>query len=289
MTTRIYHWGVTPPPPGRPPPRLRPIDLASPRASGGEPGTFGPDELDRLEASFASHGYATLRGVFDEDALREAEDQLADAQRRLAEGRLDPRHGTAVLDEPDTVIDGRPFAHYVCFATTASERADALVHHPALVEVAHRTLGPEAWLLDYEQFGVVYQDARPDPGSGYSRIGWHTDHQSGPHLDVWPGVAFTIHFDPTSPANGFLRVLPGSHLGGTEGMPLGFERVPGEIGVYQERGDVLFHHADLWHSAARGTADGPAAVRRHLRGSWHGGTRLEEGHGTDDFVKNARR
>ena len=106
---------------------------------------------------------------------------------------------------------------------------------------------------------------------------------------MWPGLAFTIHFDPTSPANGFLRVLPGSHRGGTEGMPPGFERVPGEIAVYQERGDVLFHHADLWHSAARATAEGAPAVRRHLRGSWHGGARLGIGHGTDDFVKNAAR
>jgi ectoine hydroxylase-related dioxygenase (phytanoyl-CoA dioxygenase family) len=84
-------------------------------------------------------------------------------------------------------------------------------------------------------------------------------------------------------------VVPGSHHGDVEGMPLGFERVPGEIALYLERGDVLFHHADLWHSAARGTADGAPAVRRHLRGSWHGGDRLDVGHGTDDFVKNALR
>jgi hypothetical protein len=255
----------------------------------GETGVFGPDELGGLESFVADHGYATLRGVFDEAGLLDAEAELADAQQRVAAGELDPRHGSAALDEPGAEIDGRPFAHYVYFATQVSTEADGLVHHPALVEVARRTLGSQAWLLDYEVFGVVYQDARPDSGSGYSRIGWHTDHQSGPHLDMWPGMAFTVHFDPTSPANGFLRVLPGSHLKGTEGIPLGFERVPGEIAVYQERGDVLFHHADLWHAAARGTADGPGAVRRHLRGSWHGGTRLEVGHGTDDFVKNALR
>jgi ectoine hydroxylase-related dioxygenase (phytanoyl-CoA dioxygenase family) len=250
---------------------------------------FTGDEMDQLVAFFNANGYASLRGVLDESSLVQAEGELAEAQRRLTEGCLDHRHATAILDDPEATIDGSRFAHYVCFATRASPWADALVRHRPLADVAEAVLGPGAWLLDYEQFGVVYQDARPDPGSGYSRIGWHTDHQSGPHLDIWPGMAFTIHFDPTSPANGFLRLRPGSHLGGVAGMPLAFERVPGEIAVYAERGDVLFHHADLWHAAARGTADGADAVRRHLRGSWHGGTRLEVGHGTDDFVKNALR
>jgi ectoine hydroxylase-related dioxygenase (phytanoyl-CoA dioxygenase family) len=70
---------------------------------------------------------------------------------------------------------------------------------------------------------------------------------------------------------------------------LGFERVVGERAVYCERGDVLLHHSDLWHGAARATDDGPAAVRRHIRGAWYGGARLEPNHGLDDFVKNARR
>jgi hypothetical protein len=152
-----------------------------------------------------------------------------------------------------------------------------------------RLLGPACWLLEDDRFGVVFQDARPGEGSGYSRIGWHSDFQSGPHLPVWPSVAFTIHLDPTSPQNGFLRVVPGSHLGPPDGMPPAFEKVPGEIAVYCERGDVLLHHADLWHSAARATDDGPGGIRRHIRGSWYGGQRLAPGHGVADFVKNAAR
>ncbi len=253
------------------------------------PGVFAPDDLDGLCAHVDEHGFAILRGLFDKGTLAAAERELVAAQEALVAGALDAGHATDILDAPDATIGGRPFAHYVVFATRASARADALVHHPVLVEVNRRLLGDQAWLLDYEQFGVVYQDARPDPGTAYSRIGWHTDHQSGPHLSMWPAVAFTVHFDPTSPANGFLRVLAGSHRHGTEGMPPGFERVPGELAVYCERGDVLLHHCDLWHAAARATDDGEGAVRRHLRGSWHGGDRLPEGHGTDDFVKNARR
>lgn len=250
---------------------------------------FTGDDIGGLCDHVRTFGFAVLGGLFTEEQLRGAETELTEAQEALAAGSLDRRHATDILDEPDALIDGRPFAHYVTFATQVSPLADRLVHHPTLVEVTASLLGPEAWLLDYEQFGVVYQDARPGPTSGYSRIGWHTDRQSGPHLDVWPAIAFTVHFDPTSPANGFLRALPGSHRRGTEGIPLGFERVPDEVGIYCNRGDVLFHHCDLWHAAARATDDGPGAIRRHLRGSWHGGARLPVGHGTDDFVKNARR
>src|ERR1017187_2307035 len=255
----------------------------------GDHTTFPPGEIDRLVESIGVNGFGIVRGAIDEMTVADLEQELADAQQRLVDGALGPRHGTVILDEPDATIDGRPFAHYVTFATEASSLAAAAVRLPALVDVARRALGPGAWLLDYEQFGVVYQDARPGPGSGYSRIGWHTDHQSGPHLPIWPGLAFTLHIDPTSPANGFLRVLAGSHHGGTAGIPLGFGAGPGELANFPGPGDILFHHSDLWHAAARATADGEEAIRRHLRGSWHGGSRLAVGHGTDDFVKNAGR
>ena len=171
------------------------------------------------------------------------------------------------------MIDGEPFAHYVCHLTEVSrDRAHGDATTPTIVEVIDAPpRARQAWLLEDDRFGVVYQDARPGDQSGYSRIGWHSDHQSGPHLDVWPSVAFTIHVDATSPRNGFLRILPGSHLGGTDDMPLGFEHVPGEMAVYCERGDVLLHHSDLWHSAARATDDGDGAIRRHVRGGWYGG------------------
>ena len=250
---------------------------------------FSASDLDGLEPFFAEHGFALLRGLYSEADLDELQTELEHQQRRLLAGELPVECGTVILDDPDAVIDGEPFAHYVCHLTEVSTIARTATQHPAIVEVMTRLLGEQAWVLEDDRFGVVYQDARPGAGSGYSRIGWHSDHQSGPHLDVWPSVAFTIHIDATSPRNGFLRILPGSHHGGTEEMPLGFEHVPGEMALYCERGDVLLHHSDLWHAAARATDDGEGAIRRHVRGSWYGGSRLAPNHGLDDFVKNARR
>ena len=250
---------------------------------------YGPHEIAAACAAFTDQGFVVLRGLYADDALDALQHELEDLQRKLVAGELPESCGTVILDDPDAIIDGEPFAHYVCEITPVSARARDAVMHPVVVDTVQQLLGPEAWLLDDDRFGVVYQDARPGDGSGYSRIGWHSDAQSGPNLDWWPSVAFTIHLDATSPQNGFLRVVPGSHRGGTAAMPPGFEKVPGEVAVYCDRGDVLLHHSDLWHSAARATDDGVGGIRRHLRGGWYGGIRPAAKHGLDDFVKNARR
>lgn len=246
-------------------------------------------QLDNALDFFAENGFVVLRGLFDEPTMSDLDAEVERQQASLLTGDLPERCGTVVLDDPDARIDGQPFAHYVCHVTEVSPMIRAAVLHPVVVEAATRLLGPDRWLLEDDRFGVVFQDARPGERSGYSRIGWHSDAQSGPSLAVWPSVAFTIHLDGTSPQNGFLRVVPGSHRGGTDTMPPGFEPISGELAVYCRRGDVLLHHSDLWHSAARATDDGDGAVRRHLRGGWYGGTRLDRDHGVEDFVKNARR
>jgi hypothetical protein len=265
------------------------VHQATTSALARETGVFGPDALEVACDFVREHGFAVLRGLYPAAELAELEAELVGLQQQLVAGELPEECGTVILDDPEAVIDGEPFAHYVCHVTEVSVRVRELLYHDMIVDAARELLGADAWMLEDDRFGVVYQDARPGPSSGYSRIGWHTDEQSGPTIDVWPSIAYTVHLDATSPENGFLRVVPGSHLGSTDAMPLGFEKVPGEIARYCERGDVLLHHSALWHSAARATEDGDAAIRRHVRGAWYGGTRLDPGHGLDDFVKNARR
>ena len=275
------------------------------------PGVFGPDDLDGLVWFYDMYGYATLRGVLSESDVDTIEAECVAAQQGVVAGDLDTRYGSTVFI--DEGAKAEKFANYVEYVSEVSPAVDSAITGPVMRDVMSRLLGPDSWLRDHEQYGVVYQDARPGKESGYTRIGWHSDWQSGPSLDVWPSTAFTLHIDGTSPANGFLRVVPGSHLwdtpapyrnvngvavpdtaqpsGGRTGrkppfeMPLGFEKIRGEVGIYAERGDVILHDAYLWHSAARATDDN--TQRRHVRGGYFGGTKPAAG--VEEFIKNAAR
>ncbi|RIJ33015.1 phytanoyl-CoA dioxygenase family protein [Henriciella mobilis] len=277
-------------------------------------GVFHADELDALDAFFREHGFAILRRLYQPADLERLTNECVDAQTGVIEGKLDPRHGNSVLLD-DAVNGEKRFANYVQYITEVSPATRAAILHPAITALMEKWV-PGGHLREHSRFGAVYQDARGGSNSGYRRIGWHSDWQSGPHMDCWPSVAFTIHIDATSPENGFLRVVPGSHKWATPApfrnannvpvpaqskpvggytdepppydMPLAFEKAPGEIAVYCEAGDVLFHDAYLWHSAAVATND--RAVRRHVRGGWFTG--VPDGRNDDfveDFVKNAAR
>lgn len=277
-------------------------------------GIFTIDESDRLVAFYRRNGYATLRGALDATVLDRLEQECVAAQSRLVSGELDSRYGTTELIEADAGERAVRFANYVLNITDLSPTADAVVHSPEVRATVQGCLGPDCWSGASDRFGFVYQDARPGPESSYKRIGWHSDWQSSPHFGMWPSTAVTVHIDGTGPDNGFLRVVPGSHLWATpapydnvngavvpEGsaetggytaepppfpMPLRFEKITGEVGVYAERGDILFHDCYLWHSAAAATDIG--ARRRHVRGSWFAGERPDR-YGPGDFVKNAAR
>ena len=135
--------------------------------------------------------------------------ECVDAQNRVVQGELASRYGNSVLLD-DATSGKMRFTNYVQYITEVSPAARSAILHPAIVDLMSRWI-PNGHLREHSRFGVVYQDARGGPDSGYRRIGWHSDWQSGPHRDCWPSVAFTLHIDGTSPDNGFLRVVPGSH------------------------------------------------------------------------------
>ena len=243
--------------------------------------------------TFRRDGYVVVSDLLDDPGLAALERSVMDLQDQLADGLLD--HGRHGGDVYTAAAPGERanHPHYVLDVGRLSPQVCDIFHHEVVMDLLRQCLGGvEPWEFDASRgrdFGVVFQDARPGDGTGYSRIGWHTDRQAYPNSDFFPSIALTVHIDGTSPANGFLRVLPGSHLMTTDGMPEAFEKVPGEMALYCDPGDVLLHHCDLWHAAARATEDPPGGVRRHLRGSWHTGPQPAPGDVIEPFNKNAAR
>ena len=273
--------------------------------------SFDEATLDAMELCYHENGFVVLRDVFSPELMDRMEAECVRAQQQVIAHELDERYGSTVF--LDDATKAEKFANYVEFVNELSPAVVDATTHPNLLAPLRRLLGEDCWVRDASQFGIVYQDARPGKESGYTRIGWHSDWQAGPSLKIWPSTAFTFHIDGTSPENGFLRVVPGSHRWATPApyrnvnnvevpdsaavaggytdnpppfeMPLRFEAIPGEIPVYTERGDVILHDAYLWHSAARATAE--VATRRHVRGGYFAGDQATER--VEQFIKNAAR
>lgn len=311
------------PAPSRAPVPASPVPASSISASSSPPegwptpATFGvfslgadPASLDQIEEFYRRFGFVLLRGLVAEDLTVRMERECESAQRDVLARALPERHGSTKY--LDAVEKAESFVNYVEHIEELSPAVVEAATHPELLTVIRRLIGEGAWLNGPAYAGVVYQDSRPGRESGYTRIGWHSDWQSMPSVDVWPGLAFTFHLDGTSPENGFLRVVPGSQRWATPApyrnvngapvpadarpaggytetpppveMPLGFGKVPGEVALYTERGDMLLHDGYLWHAASRATDDD--GVRRHVRGGYFGG---DESHYRPQFIKNAAR
>ena len=199
---------------------------------------------------------------------------MARLQDELVAGRLDHRHGTVILDDPDAIMDGKPFAHYVCEVTQCSARAAEAVHHPLVLAVIDRAPGTRGLAAR----GRALRGGLP--GRPTRRGDLLLADRLAQRLAVRPpprGVAVgRLHHPPRRHLAGqrLPGVVPRSHLGGPTRCPWASSRSPARSPSTPSAGDIIFHDAHLWHAAARATDDRAGAVRRHLVAGGYGGTRL---------------
>lgn len=241
-------------------------------------------DLDAVKATFDDQGFVIVRGAFSSAELDELQDELTAVHAASMRGELDPKHSAPELEPKNpTVVDGLTFKNMVVYANQASPVADRMIKESPISTIGPHLVGRDCYLYDYDRHGIMYLDARGS--SSYQGLSWHVDWESTRHLPIWPAVIFTINLDPTSPENGFLRMVPGSHRVDLADRPAGFEHIAGEVGVYCERGDLLFHHSHLVHSASRPSGD--STVRRHIRGKWCPGEPIPAGSWDGQFDNSA--
>lgn len=195
--------------------------------------------LDGLRADYRRDGYAIVRGVLDPELVGEA--------NRHVEWLLE-RH-------PD--LEPERLGYWLVPEDPFWVR---LVGDPRLVDVAEAILGPNIAL-----FAADYI-AKP-PGKG-QKVAWHQDAGYWP-LDPMEVITLWVAYTVSNPANGCVRVIPGTqHLALQPRDPTQSDR-PGEMlrGMDQNLireeeavefvlapGDVSVHHPLIIHGSNANTS-----------------------------------
>jgi phytanoyl-CoA hydroxylase len=229
------------------------------------------DALTPVQHAFlARHGYL----VFDRVAARpEVDGILAEVDRieaeLLAAGKTKV-YGVPVWFGLDP--DGKDFLYRMGFTSVYSKFLAAFVRD-ARFEPIRRLVGEDARIGDEEKDGVVFNRYVRAEGSLRPSLAWHTDAlrdvfynraMPGPMLNVG------LHFDRIRPADGGLRLLPGTHTQGvwsTLFRKIHFvTQAPDrrEVAVETWPGDLTVHDGRMWHRVEASPETGWASLRRSM-------------------------
>lgn len=199
-----------------------------------------------LEAALEQYrvdGYAIIKGVVDGDLIGEAREHVEWLQEKYPDLRPEHFHHPLIRND----------AFWV-----------RLVTDSRFLDIAEAVLGPDLACL------TAHYICKP-PRDGQAVL-WHQD---GAYWKLDPMEALTVWLavDPSTPENGCLKVIPGSHVeplrphnvrhdvpnmlsSETDGAVV--ERWAAERGIVDvvlEPGDVSIHHPNILHCSEPNTSD----------------------------------
>ncbi|UVI28262.1 phytanoyl-CoA dioxygenase family protein [Paenibacillus spongiae] len=188
-----------------------------------------------FKEQFDLQGYVVLPQLFSQEEIRMLKEEARAVLDRIGMNKVGVYVGMSIASG--------------MFKTAAAK--------PELVAALKEIIGDSVIFLSDK---IVYKNASTDFGSP-----WHQDYPywEGSHkFSVW------IALDDAAPANGCLRVVPGSHLlgavshGGDASDGLGFDNRLGRdeidesqvADLHATKGDAIIFHDLLFHSSYRNTS-----------------------------------
>ncbi len=194
------------------------------------------DPLDDYERD----GYAVFRGVLDADLVAEASDHLE---------WLTGRHP----DRRPELFDSLTYLAEDAFFCR-------LVADDRLLDVAQRFVGPDLALFAAQYISKPPYDGQP--------VLWHHDAGYWPQLEPMTVVSLWLAVDHSTPENGCLRVIPGSHRNDlaeitrmtdqpnvlSSGMDPSLVDESRAVDVVLAPGDVSVHHPSTVHGSRANTS-----------------------------------
>lgn len=217
---------------------------------------------------FDIHGYIHFKNFVDKAAVDEMLKESQRVQQQwISEGR---KVVNGVPIKFGTDVDGKKIVQRFAFLNQFASIFEEFLKDPRLEALFEFIGAPDSRIGKNEKDGLVFNHYVNTPNSNFSQLGWHTDSLrdlfSG--KKIMPMLNVGLHFDQSSPENGGLRILPGTH---NKGMAtLLFRKVyylnskadKKEIGMSVEPGDLTVHDGRIWHRVAQSPHIGEISRRR---------------------------
>jgi phytanoyl-CoA hydroxylase len=195
-------------------------------------------ELEAVRESYERDGYVVARGVIDEALVEEAREHVDWLLGKHPDTRPEHLHHNLMQDDPFWV---------------------RLVADEHLLDVAEKFIGPNVAL-----FASHYIAKRPFDGQA---VLWHQDGGFWP-LEPMEVVTLWLALDETTPENGCLRVVPGTHelslqemhersdVDNVLGSEIDLSTVDESraVDILLSPGDVEIHHPNLIHGSHANTS-----------------------------------
>ena len=225
--------------------------------------TLSPEQLQ----FFQENGFLHFRSFISREAVGELWRAVEAIQEQWnAEGRS-LINGVPIKFGQD--VDGKRIVQRFAFANQHSAVLAEFLRDPRF-NVLLGLVGGDARLGINEKDGLVVNHYINTDSSKFTQMGWHTDAVRDLFYGkkILPMLNVGIHLDDQDPANGGLRLLPGTHHQGVWNML--FRKVsflnndpdPKEVAFDIKAGDLTIHDGRLWHRVERSRLTGAASRRR---------------------------
>jgi ectoine hydroxylase-related dioxygenase (phytanoyl-CoA dioxygenase family) len=217
---------------------------------------------------FNQYGFLHFSSFLKPEAVKEMLRASEEIQKKWIEENREKVNGVPIKYGND--IDGKKIVQRFAFASQHSAVLQELLQDKRFKALFPLLQSKNERIGEYEKDGLVINHYINTPTSKFTKMGWHTDCLRDVFYGkkIMPMLNVGVHLDNSSPANGGLRLIPGSHKQGL--LSVLFKKKyfidhkpdKDEIGLTVKAGDLTVHDGRLWHRVAQSPLVGEASRRR---------------------------
>jgi ectoine hydroxylase-related dioxygenase (phytanoyl-CoA dioxygenase family) len=217
---------------------------------------------------FEEFGFIHFNGFLNPDAVKQVHKAMDDVQSHWISENREKVNGVPIKYGFD--MDGKKIVQRYAFASLFNPTLHELLQDKRFEALFPLLQVDGGRIGENEKDGLVINHYINTENSGYSKLGWHTDCLRDVFYGkkIMPMLNVGIHLDNSSPENGGLRLIPGSHKQSL--FSLLFKKKyfvdhrpdKDEIGLTVNAGDLTVHDGRLWHRVALSPLKGEISRRR---------------------------